>query len=150
MLRDCQTGGENDRLGAGAYRRSHRCLRHSISAVGPQIPSTEAAKTARAGPFTSRQTSSHWISWMLRRSSAAVATSREGHRFSHEDRPQLPVAVRMLRLRTIYRAENIGNVLKRVVNVCQREFVNGRPHTLASPGGGAMSALVSVLRQFAG
>ena len=28
----------------------------------------------------------------------------------------------MLRLR--YRAENIGNVLKRVVNVCQREFVN--------------------------
>ena len=30
----------------------------------------------------------------------------------------------MLRLRTIYRAENIGNVLKRVVNVCQREFVN--------------------------
>ena len=56
----------------------------------------------------------------------------------------------MLRLRTIYRAENIGDVLKRVVNVCQREFVNGRPHTLASPGGGAMSALVSVLRQFAG
>jgi hypothetical protein len=34
------------------------------------------------------------------------------------------VALRMLRLRTIYRAENIGNVLKRVVNVCQREFVN--------------------------
>ena len=30
----------------------------------------------------------------------------------------------MLRLRTIYRAENIGDVLKRVVNVCQREFVN--------------------------
>src|ERR1700758_1822114 len=47
MLRDCQTGGENDRLGAGAYRRSHRCLRHSISAVGPKIPSTEAVKTAR-------------------------------------------------------------------------------------------------------
>jgi len=55
---------------------------------------------------------------------AAVATSREGHRFSHEDRPQLSVALRMLRLRTIYRAENIGNVLKRVVNVCQQEFVN--------------------------
>jgi hypothetical protein len=34
------------------------------------------------------------------------------------------VALRILRLRTIYRAENIGNVLKRVVNVCQREFVN--------------------------
>jgi hypothetical protein len=30
----------------------------------------------------------------------------------------------MLRLRTIYRAENIGNVLKRVVNVCQRQRVN--------------------------
>ena len=60
----------------------------------------------------------------LRLFSSAVATSREGHRFSHEDRPQLSVALRMLRLRTIYRAENIGNVLKRVVNVCQREFVN--------------------------
>ena len=43
---------------------------------------------------------------------------------SHEDRPQLSVALRMVRLRTIYRAENIGDVLKRVVNVCQREFVN--------------------------
>jgi hypothetical protein len=73
-------GRENDRLGAGAYRRSHRCLRHGISAVGPKIPSTEAVKTARAGPFTSRQTSSHLISWMFRRSSAAVATSREDHR----------------------------------------------------------------------
>jgi hypothetical protein len=61
---------------------------------------------------------------MLRRFAAAVATSREGHRFSHEDRPQLSVELRMLRLRTIYRAENIGNVLKRVVNVCQQEFVN--------------------------
>ena len=60
-------------MGAGAYRRSHRCLRHSISAVGPKIPSTEAVKTARAGPFTSRQTSSHRISWMFRRSSAAVS-----------------------------------------------------------------------------
>src|SRR5947208_15194371 len=40
----CQTGGENDRLGAGAYRRSHRCLRHSISAVGLELPSTEAGE----------------------------------------------------------------------------------------------------------
>jgi hypothetical protein len=39
-------------------------------------------------------------------------------------RAQLSVALGMLRLRTIYRAENIGNVLKRVVNVCQQEFVN--------------------------
>jgi hypothetical protein len=60
---------------------------------------------------------------MLRRSSSAVATSRAGHRFSHEDRPQLSVALRMRRLRTIYRAENIGNVLKRVVNVCLRKFI---------------------------
>ena len=30
----------------------------------------------------------------------------------------------MLPLRTIYRAENIGNVLKRVLNVCQRQRVN--------------------------
>src|SRR5262245_34603174 len=61
------------------------------------------------------------------RSSAILGSARHrsgGHRFSHEDRPQLSVALRMLRLRTIYRAENIGNVLKRVVNVCQREFVN--------------------------
>jgi hypothetical protein len=33
MLRDCQTGGENDRLGAGAYRRSRRCLRHRRSVL---------------------------------------------------------------------------------------------------------------------
>ena len=89
---------------------------------------------------------------MFRRSSAAVATSRVGHRFSHEDRPQLSAALRMLRLRTIYRAEDIGNVLKRVVNVCQREFVkvlgplvtefvcnfgreNARPMQHAFPGG---------------
>ena len=80
MLRDARREGKIDRLGAGAYRRSHRCLRHSISAVGPKIPSTEAVKTARAGPFTSRQTSSRRISWMFRRSSSAVATSREDRR----------------------------------------------------------------------
>jgi hypothetical protein len=44
--------------------------------------------------------------------------------FPRDDRPQPSVALGMLRLRTIYRAENIGNVLKRVVNVCQQEFVN--------------------------
>jgi hypothetical protein len=42
----------------------------------------------------------------------------------HEDRPQLSVAVRALRLRTIHRAENIASALKRGVNVCQRQFVN--------------------------
>jgi hypothetical protein len=42
----------------------------------------------------------------------------------HEDRPQLSVAVRVLRLRTIHRAENIASALKRGVNVCQRQFVN--------------------------
>jgi hypothetical protein len=51
MLRDCQTGGENDRLDGGAYRGSRRRLRHSISAVGPKIPSTEAVKTARGRSF---------------------------------------------------------------------------------------------------
>ena len=49
---------------------------------------------------------------------------RRRHQPRRPDRPQLSVALRMRRLRTIYRAENIGNVLKRVVNVCQREFVN--------------------------
>src|SRR5262249_34073826 len=38
----------------------------------------------------------------------------------------------MLRLRTIYRAENIGNVPNRVVNVCQREFVNEVPGPLVT------------------
>jgi hypothetical protein len=81
MLRDCQTGGENDRLGAGACRGSRRRLRHSISAVGPKIPSTEALKIARAGLFTSRQTSSHRISvqaiFFRRRPPAEKATARE-------------------------------------------------------------------------
>ena len=45
--RDCQTGGEIDRLGAGACRGSRRCLRHRISVVGPKIPCTKAVKTAR-------------------------------------------------------------------------------------------------------
>jgi hypothetical protein len=60
----------------------------------------------------------------VRRSSSAVATSPEGQRFSHEDSSQLFAAPRLLRLRTICRAENIGNVLKRVVNVRQRRRVN--------------------------
>ena len=42
----------------------------------------------------------------------------------HEDRFQLSVALRPLRLPTIHRAENIASALKRGVNVCQRQFVN--------------------------
>jgi len=57
-------------------------------------------------------------SYSIRQPSAAVATSREGQR------PQLSVALRLLHLRTIHRAENIGSALKRGVNVCQRQFVN--------------------------
>src|SRR5215472_6984291 len=49
LLPSCsKTGGENERLGAGAYHGSRRRLRHSISAVGPKIPSTKAVK---AGSF---------------------------------------------------------------------------------------------------
>jgi len=48
MLQDCKTGGKIERLGVGTYRGSLHCLRHSISAVGPKIPSTKAVK---AGPF---------------------------------------------------------------------------------------------------
>ena len=61
ILRDCKTGGEIEQLGVGAYRGSLRCLRHSISAVGPKIPYT---KKRPLGPvaLTSRQTSSLWIS----------------------------------------------------------------------------------------
>jgi hypothetical protein len=47
--------------GEGENEIGCRCLsslsRHRISPVGPKIPSTEAMKTARAGPFTGRQTS---------------------------------------------------------------------------------------------
>src|SRR5262245_65068674 len=43
---------------------------------------------------------------------------------SHEDRPQLSVAVRALRPRTLHGTENISSVLKRGVNVCQRQLVN--------------------------
>src|SRR5262249_21599234 len=50
MIRDCQTGGENERLGAGAYHGSRRRLRHSISAVGPKIPSTKAVKGRSLSP----------------------------------------------------------------------------------------------------
>jgi hypothetical protein len=57
------------------------------------------------------------------RFSAAVATSREG-RSSHEDRRQLSVAVRALRLRTLHPAENISSALKGGVNLCQRRFLN--------------------------
>jgi hypothetical protein len=38
--------------------------------------------------------------------------------------PQLSAVLRLLHLRTIHRAENIGSALKRGVNVCQRQLVN--------------------------
>src|SRR6516162_595624 len=60
MFRDCQTGGENDRLGAGAYHGSRRRLRHSISVVGPETPSTKK-RSLVAGPFHQPTRSSHWI-----------------------------------------------------------------------------------------
>ena len=41
VSREKTDGGENDRLGAGACRGSRRRLRHSISAVGPETPSTK-------------------------------------------------------------------------------------------------------------
>ena len=42
LLPSCsKTGGEIERLGAGAYRGSRGRLRHSISAVGPKIPYTK-------------------------------------------------------------------------------------------------------------
>ncbi len=44
----------NDRLGAGAYRGSRRRLRHSISVVGAETPSTKKRPLGPA-PFTSRQ-----------------------------------------------------------------------------------------------
>src|SRR5262249_23024597 len=44
--------------------------------------------------------------------------------FCRRRRPQLSVALRLLHLRTIHRAENIGSALKRGVNVCQRQFIN--------------------------
>jgi len=62
LLPSCsKTGGENERLGAGAYRGSRCRLRHGISAVGPKIPYTKKRPLGPV-PFTSRQTSSHSIS----------------------------------------------------------------------------------------
>ena len=46
-------GGENDRLGAGAYRGSRRRLRHSISADGPEIPYTKKRPVGLHQPTTS-------------------------------------------------------------------------------------------------
>jgi hypothetical protein len=43
---------------------------------------------------------------------------------SHEDRRQLSVAVRALRLRTLHPAQNISSALKGGVNLCQRRFLN--------------------------
>jgi hypothetical protein len=62
LLPSCfKTGGENERLDAGAYRGSRCRLRHGISAVGPEIPYTKKRPLGPV-PFTSRQTSSLWIS----------------------------------------------------------------------------------------
>ena len=80
---------------------------------------------------------------MLRRFSSAVASSREGQRFSHET-PSTIRGAEDARLRTIYRAENIGNVLKRVVNVCQQEFVNEVYVHLLMPKAKARELLASL------
>jgi hypothetical protein len=69
-------GGEIERVGVGAYRGSLRCLRHSISAVGPKIPYTKK-RSLGAGPFHQPTTSITSISG-FRRSSPAAA-SREDH-----------------------------------------------------------------------
>jgi len=55
LLPSCsKTGGENERLGACAYRGSRRCLRHSISVAGPKIPSTKAVKGRSLSPADKR------------------------------------------------------------------------------------------------
>jgi hypothetical protein len=41
-------GGGNERLGAGACHRSRCRLRHGVSAVGAETPSTEKAARARS------------------------------------------------------------------------------------------------------
>src|SRR5215469_18215065 len=69
-------------------------------------------------PLRWREIIHHAVQANVRRFFAAVATSREGTD-SHEDRPQLSVAVRPLRLRILQRAENISSALKRRANVCQ-------------------------------
>src|SRR5215813_9091235 len=58
MLRDCQTGGKIERLGACAYRGSLRCLRHSVSAVGPKIPYTKKRPLGFHQPTIRRQIAS--------------------------------------------------------------------------------------------
>jgi hypothetical protein len=58
----------------------------------------------------------HWFS--------AASPPAEKAASSHEDRRQLSLAVRALRLRTRPPAENINSALKRGVNLCQRRFLN--------------------------
>src|SRR5215471_10054039 len=59
LLPSCsKTGGEIERLGAGAYRGSRCRLRHSISAVGPKIPYT---KKRPLGPVLSPADKRHHI-----------------------------------------------------------------------------------------
>ena len=55
LLPSCsKTGGENERLGGGAYRGCRRRLRHSISVAGPKIPSTKAVKGRSLSPTDKR------------------------------------------------------------------------------------------------
>jgi hypothetical protein len=69
----------NDRLGAGAYHGSRRRLRHSISAVGTETPSTKQ-RPLGSGCFQQPIIVITLDQRIFRRFCAAVATSREGHR----------------------------------------------------------------------
>src|SRR5215467_11762819 len=103
----------------GPLAQSHESIRatraHRDSACAPNKP-----RPARCQGMPQHRSRSSCSRGLLPPSPPAEKATD----FRIEDRPQLSVALRMLRLRTIYRSENIGNVLKRVVNVCQREFVN--------------------------
>src|SRR5262249_5455238 len=132
MLRDCQTGGKIERLGACAYRGSRRRLRHSISAVGPKIPYTKKRPLGLVR-FASRQRRSHQLAGSgdflpppppAEKASTSQNQDTARQLLCCEDRPQLLMALTAPRLRTLQRAEDIGSALKGAVNVwartCQR------------------------------
>src|SRR5215472_14385089 len=103
-----------------------RCDRHFSERHSrfQRFSATNCADVARVKLLIRRACSLGWRARELGMADRGVRLDRPPPLLVMPDRPQLSVALRMRRLRTIYRAENIGNVLKRVVNVCQREFVN--------------------------
>jgi hypothetical protein len=95
--------------------------RHSRKGPGRAYPAIRDGWPALVSKAVSRCRNVFRLRLMLRQSSAAVATSRAGHRFAS---PSIIGGPDGSAPATLYRAENIGSVLKGGVNVCQRRLIN--------------------------